>query len=436
MPVILSLPLLRVFAAVMAVALGLLPCIAQSAPGETVFVRGEVTVRGTDGTERALKAGDRVQPGEVLQAGSAGYAHLRFPDGGFVGLRPGTRFVVESYATDERAEGGVNVRYRLDAGSVRAITGDSIERNKSRFRLNTPVAAVGVRGTDYVVQTTERLTRASVNTGAIVLAPFGNGCEASGLGACNTSSALALAAGNNGAYIEYQAGARAPELKKSATPGLTPATPDEPAAPRRRDNVVAPSEAPAVSAVASTATADNNAARALAETAAAEIPPRIPPEVVWGRWTEVAGGAPTAAVHASQGYRGVFANPSFGLFSRQALTDMPVFGSVAFGLTGAEAELRSAGGVTPVAVTDGTLSIDFGARQFDTRLTVTAPGLDDRLNASGRVSSVGYLIGDAARSSMQVLGVLAGPQARDAGYLFERAYGDGSTLFGATTWRR
>jgi hypothetical protein len=434
-----TFPKMQSLAAALSVALGVFaPSPVLAVSGETVFVRGEVLVRGADGRERLLKAGDQVRPGEVLRAGEAGFAHLRFPDGGFVGLRPGARFVVESYSTDEGAEGGVNVRYRLDAGSVRAITGASVERNKSRFRLNTPVAAVGVRGTDYVVQTTDRLTRASVNSGAIVLAPFGNGCEAGGLGACDTSSARALAAGAGGAYIEYHAGARAPEIKKSAVPALTPAAPDEPAAARRRDAAVVPGEAPSAALAGNPASVDT-AARALAETVAAEVslPPPPPPEVVWGRWSELAAASPTVSSQVGRGYAPVFSNPAFGLLAREPLSGMPTFGTVGFGLSGAEAEVRTAaGGVTPATVSDGTLTIDFGGRQFETRLSVSAPGLEDRLSAAGRVTPQGSFVSDASRSSMQVLGVLAGPQARDAGYLFERALGDGSTLFGATAWRR
>lgn len=428
-------------AAALFVALGAAPALALAASGETVFVQGDVFVRGADGKERALKAGDQVRPGEVLRAGASGFAHLRFPDGGFVGLRPGARFVVESYATDESAAGGVNVRYRLESGSVRAITGESVERNRNRFRLNTPVAAVGVRGTDYVVQTTEQLTRASVNSGAIVLAPLGNGCEASGLGACDTSSARALAAGANGAYIEYQAGARAPEIKKSAAPALTPAAPDEPSATRRRDGAATPADAPSATSsttIAGTAAAVDTTARALAETVAeVVVPPPPRPEVVWGRWSEFATASPSVAAQVAQGYRPTFSSPAFGLLAGQSLSEMPTFGVVGFGFSGAEAEFRGANGaVTPATVSGGSLTIDFGARQFDTRLSVSAPGVEDRLSAAGRVTTQGHLVSDASRSTMQVLGVLAGPQARDAGYLFERALGDGSTLFGATAWRR
>lgn len=41
------------------------------------------------------------------------------------------------------------VRFRLDRGVARAISGAAAEGARERFRLNTPLVAIGVRGTDF-----------------------------------------------------------------------------------------------------------------------------------------------------------------------------------------------------------------------------------------------------------------------------------------------
>ena len=82
-----------------------LPVFAQAATGEAVFVRGDVRVVQADGSQRPLQVGERIPAGVSLHAGADGYAHLRFPDGGFVGVRPGARFVLEDYATDGAIDG-------------------------------------------------------------------------------------------------------------------------------------------------------------------------------------------------------------------------------------------------------------------------------------------------------------------------------------------
>ena len=424
------------------------PIVAQAADAEAVFVRGEVQVLQVDGARRALAAGGLVRPGESLQAGADGYAHLRFPDGGFVGLRPGARFAVEDYATDATATGGVRVRYRLDAGSVRAITGQTVEQNKSRFRLNTPVAAVGVRGTDYVVQATEKLTRATVNVGAIVMAPLGVGCDAASLGICETAAARTLSAGMGAAYIEYRAGAQAPEIKKMSAPVLVPATPDEPTGAQGKRSESGSGGATAngsgtasggavVGAAASPSSADTSvtATASRVESVVAALAP--PQEVVWGRWSSVAAGTTTVVEQIDKGYRPWSLSPMFALLVRELPGDMPQQGVVGFDLVGSEAYVRDAsGGSTAASVRDGSLTVDFGARQFQTQLSVDARGANQALAAAGRVDWQGNLIGDASRSTMNVLGVLGGAKAGDAGYLFDKVLDAGAVLYGATNWRR
>ncbi|MDA8928443.1 hypothetical protein N9I87_04370, partial [Gammaproteobacteria bacterium] len=71
--------------------------------------------------------------------------------------------------------------------------------------MNTPIAAIGVRGTDFVVSANSRSTRALVNEGAIIMAPYSSECSSDALGPCavdavelsqNTLQVLELGSGN------------------------------------------------------------------------------------------------------------------------------------------------------------------------------------------------------------------------------------------------
>ena len=78
------------------------------------------------------------------------------------------------------------------ATTATALTfGAAAQAAKDRFRLNTPLVAIGVKGTDFVTQTSQEGTRVMVNQGAIVMAPFDQGCRADALGVCATSRAQA-----------------------------------------------------------------------------------------------------------------------------------------------------------------------------------------------------------------------------------------------------
>ena len=48
---------------------------------------------------------------------------------------------------------------------MRSVTGQWGEASRDRFRLNTPIAAIGVKGTDFVVKVENGKTFASVLSG-------------------------------------------------------------------------------------------------------------------------------------------------------------------------------------------------------------------------------------------------------------------------------
>ena len=80
------------------------------------------------------------------------------------------------------------VKFSLLQGTARAISGKAAEAAKDKFRLNTPIAAIGVRGTDFVVSVSQTSVRAMVNQGAIVLAPYSAQCSALGAGPCDSNA--------------------------------------------------------------------------------------------------------------------------------------------------------------------------------------------------------------------------------------------------------
>ncbi|CAB1367180.1 conserved protein of unknown function [Denitratisoma oestradiolicum] len=417
---------------------------AGAVEGEVVFVRGDARLLPAEGPARILRAGDKIAPGQGLQTGKDGYIHIRFPDGGFVGLRPASRFALEAYGVDPASPEGLKVRYRLEQGTVRTITGKAIEQDKSRYRFNTPLAAIGVRGTDYVVQVTDNAARASVNAGTIVLAPFGAGCEAAAQGPAIPSTPVpwrpwATPISNTGP---------APWRRKSSRPPCPTAPPPCPREPSPQKRAEAGA---ALTTVDPTATATANrindvlggeaASRTPAPPPVSEVPPSVvvpepPPQVTWGRWASIATLSPTVAEQTAKGYESRLSNPLFGLMSSSMPETLPKQGVAGFNLRAGEAYLREGASLTPMVLRDASLTVDFGNRRFDTRLTVSGAGLDLPLAATGSVQWQGYLLGDNARSTMEVVGLLAGPGATEAGYLFDKTLSGGASLSGATAWRR
>jgi hypothetical protein len=175
------------------------PFDASAVVGEVVFTVGPaqalLAANRNDSpvpVQAVLSRGHKLKVGDQLLTGAGGHIHVRFVDGAFVAVRPESQLLIEQYSYSPEQPDRSTVKFQLMQGTARSITGRAGEAAKDRFRLNTPLAAIGVRGTDFVVLTQETESRAVVNSGAIVVAPLGQGCSADSLGPCTGLSAREL----------------------------------------------------------------------------------------------------------------------------------------------------------------------------------------------------------------------------------------------------
>lgn len=127
--------------------------------------QGEVS-----GKRGPLEAGARIGGGDEIVTGENGSTTIELSDGSLLTLQPGSRLNVESltvlHGTDLQ-----DAQLRLNSGRVE--TQAAKQRGPAaRFRILTPTAAVGVRGTRFRVGTEEpgaapATTRAEVTEGAV-----------------------------------------------------------------------------------------------------------------------------------------------------------------------------------------------------------------------------------------------------------------------------
>ncbi|HEY0879049.1 MAG TPA: FecR domain-containing protein [Zeimonas sp.] len=426
---------------------------AVPAAGRVVFVSGNAQISGTDGMARAVHAGTEVRAGERIATGDDTYVHLRMVDRAFVALRPQSTFVVELYEYDAARPQDSRIRLQLDEGNARTVSGQGGEAARDRYRFGTPVAAIGLRGTDYTVRTTGDATRVSVVRGAVVVTPLGSGCSADSLGPCHTLASRELSAGLPHAYLEVTARDPLPVLvapeqdPAGAASQNPPGAPDE---PRSEE-----SGSPPASAKAPIETiGEVNADRVLA--LAPDAPPGIAPEppvapvlppvvtnpgaetsLVWGRWSHYAtgDGSPALVTLLSPKREVLYGNEVFALLrNREGRFSMPAQGVADFRFDAGEAYAVRDGVATAAAVLGGEFSVDFRQREFRTELSVHHGSELERLHARGSVQFQGLLVSDPARSSMTAAGALAN-DLQSAAYLFEKPVTGGS-LLGAARWTR
>ena len=186
---------------------------SQAMVGQVSLVIGQATVaRPGVATPLAVTTGLNLQVGDRLLTSGNGHIHVRFVDGALVSLRPASALSIKEYRYDAQSPSNSEVRFELEQGVVRAISGQAAESAKDKFRLNTPLAAIGVKGTDFVVEASSAKVNAIVNQGAIVLAPFDAQCLASTLGPCSTQFAKELTAALKGMALTYSLSMPSPQL--------------------------------------------------------------------------------------------------------------------------------------------------------------------------------------------------------------------------------
>jgi len=129
----------------------LAPEAALALSGQVTHLSGAVIARRPDGGSRVLSMRSEVGEGDIVITADSSYARIKWSDGGEVVLRPGTQLKIDAYKYDEAAPANDNVVMSLLKGGLRSVTGLLGRRNPGAYRVATPNATIGIRGTHFGV---------------------------------------------------------------------------------------------------------------------------------------------------------------------------------------------------------------------------------------------------------------------------------------------
>jgi hypothetical protein len=132
---------------VMGLVLGIAPVLAASADeaGKMLTTVGDVSATQPNGVARALTAGTSVLSGDVIATGDGSAAQWRYVDGTLVSLPANSRLRIDEYLYPNPERGF----FSLLKGALRTLSGTIGHKNRGDYRMTTPVATIGIRGTDY-----------------------------------------------------------------------------------------------------------------------------------------------------------------------------------------------------------------------------------------------------------------------------------------------
>ena len=122
---------------------------AFAAIGTIDSLEGDVRVMSA-GSDRAGGAGVELNEGDTVKTGDNAWALLSMTDGASFTLRPNSqlRFQAYRYNPDGNASDNSSV-LALVKGALRSITGHIGRTNRDGYKIETPTAVIGIRGTDH-----------------------------------------------------------------------------------------------------------------------------------------------------------------------------------------------------------------------------------------------------------------------------------------------
>ncbi|MEM7565158.1 MAG: FecR domain-containing protein [Pseudomonadota bacterium] len=123
--------------------------IAADDVGAVKFARGDVSIKSTAGKTRTAAKNEKIKQNELVITGATSLAVIQLNDDSRITLRPNSEFRVNVLETGKGGSGAGNAVLNLLRGGLRLATGLIGKVNPLGYRLSTPVATIGIRGTEF-----------------------------------------------------------------------------------------------------------------------------------------------------------------------------------------------------------------------------------------------------------------------------------------------
>lgn len=174
------------------------------------------------GSEIPAKTDDSLVADEVLRTGDDSLLAVRFVDGSELSIEAGSEVVLSDYVFDSQTASSSGV-IELNDGLFHFNSNDTAD---SGIVLQTPIATIGIRGTEFLVTVAQEATIVDIVDGEVEVMPRGGGVVARCVGG---QSALVSAADPNaicGDFGSFSTAAGIPSPAPAVPAGETKDGPD------------------------------------------------------------------------------------------------------------------------------------------------------------------------------------------------------------------
>lgn len=119
--------------------------------GFVLIAKGGAFATDEKGVQRALKRRSKIMEGDIISTDAKGMIQIRFVDKALLTLKANSKLDISAYQQAKEQGEDEEVVMNLITGGFRTITGSIGKGDKSAYKVKTPAASIGIRGTNYEV---------------------------------------------------------------------------------------------------------------------------------------------------------------------------------------------------------------------------------------------------------------------------------------------
>jgi len=127
------------------------PVFAQTAEviGRVLQTAGTAQAIDVEENTRTLSRRSEIFQGDTVVTGVQGFAQIRMADGAMLALKEDTSFTFAEYSFDADGNTPDSAVMQMVRGGFRTISGSIGDDDDDTYRVETPFAGIGVRGTTH-----------------------------------------------------------------------------------------------------------------------------------------------------------------------------------------------------------------------------------------------------------------------------------------------
>ncbi len=388
--------------------------------GQVLFALGSVYSINPAAEKKVLQRGVWVYEGDTIITGARGKIGLRMVDGAIEKIGNNSVFSIIKYQYDQHNPQNSIIKMELKKGKLFSKTGKGGEAAKNNYRLNTPIAAIGIRGTEYTVFTDNKITKVNVLSGGVIMSSFGISCRKEGFAVCTGDNVMVLMAEQRQKMLLLKLGQKRPILVPSTSNNIE----------GEQQNNLSPTPA-------NSSKNDQEQGNTVDSQSRENIDSTHTSSVTWGRWKPDSDATSSIEEQLANGYELISQSGDFAIIRREnEVLNLPNTGLYHFTPKSYGAVVRNSENNTyqNAEVIDPSLIVDFTEKAFSTSFTLRSEDLVSNVEANGSLDETGVFTDDGSNPETKIKGAVAGEQANEAAYSFFHQINDSYTAAGAIEW--